>query len=292
MKKSSILFGALAGAMLVTSLFAINVNAAIQKNTIKGIKSNAQTESVQIKRDNLVLSGTLQVPALENGKKCPLVIIMHGFMDSSSNPMHVSIANQLSNKGIASLRFDFNGHGQSEGQFIDMTVLNEIEDGNAVYNYVRKLNYVSNIGLIGHSQGGVVAGMLAGQLGNKITSLVQMAPAAVLKDDALAGNIFGIKFDPNNIPEYIDIYSHKLGREYIKTAQTLPIYETSAQFKGSACLIHGKADIVVPYSYSERYNKVYSDSEIHLLDNEDHGFQNDQNLATGIAVDFFEKKLF
>lgn len=38
------------------------------------------------------------------------------------------IANDLQSQGIASLRFDFNGHGKSEGEFQNMTVLNEIED--------------------------------------------------------------------------------------------------------------------------------------------------------------------
>lgn len=43
-----------------------------------------------------------------------------------------------------------------------MTVLNEIEDANAILNYVKTDPHVRNIYLGGHSQGGVVASMLAG----------------------------------------------------------------------------------------------------------------------------------
>ena len=60
------------------------------------------------------------------------------------------------------MRFDFNGHGDSDGEFENMTVLNEIEDANAILNYVKTDPHVRNIYLVGHSQGGVVASMLAG----------------------------------------------------------------------------------------------------------------------------------
>ena len=72
------------------------------------------------------------------------------------------IANSLRDENIASVRFDFNGHGDSDGKFENMTVLNEIEDANAILNYVKTDPHVRNIYLVGHSQGGVVASMLAG----------------------------------------------------------------------------------------------------------------------------------
>ena len=57
----------------------------------------------------------------------------------------------------------------------------KIEDAKAVYAYARKLPGVTSIALAGHSQGGVVASMTAGELGTqKVKALVLMAPAAVL----------------------------------------------------------------------------------------------------------------
>lgn len=71
---------------------------------------------------------------------------------------------------------------------------------------MRTLDYVGEVALLGHSQGGVVAGMLAGELGaERISCLVLMSPAAVLRDNALDGIMFGVRFDPNNIPEYISV---------------------------------------------------------------------------------------
>ena len=64
------------------------------------------------------------------------------------------IANDLQAQGIASLRFDFKGHGNSEGEFQNMTVLNEIEDLKKVISWAQAQPWVENISLLGHSQGG------------------------------------------------------------------------------------------------------------------------------------------
>lgn len=55
-------------------------------------------------------------------------------------------------------------HGQSDGDFRDMTVLNEIEDAKKVFEYARRLPNVTSVSIAVHSQGGVVASMVAGEL--------------------------------------------------------------------------------------------------------------------------------
>lgn len=96
---------------------------------------------------------------------CPMVILMHGiFANQSINPMP-ALARKLADAGIASIRFDFNGHGKSQGRIQDMTIEKELADARAVWNYISSLPYVEGIGLLGHSQGGVVASMTAGRCG-------------------------------------------------------------------------------------------------------------------------------
>ena len=145
---------------------------------------------------------------------------------------------------------------------------------------------------MGYSQGGVGASMLAGELGaDSIKSLVLMAPAAVLKDQALAGTTLGQTFDPNHVPKYIPIFKGlKLGRDYIEEAQKLPIYETAALYHGDVCIIHGASDTVVDYAYSERYHREYEKSELHLINNENHTFTYDMKQSVDIAVEFLKKQ--
>ena len=171
------------------------------------------------------LSTRLQLPELQEGEKCPVVVICHGFMGNKNEPLLSAIAENLVELGIGAIRCDFNGHGQSEGEFVDMTVLNEIDDALAVIDYVRRMPQTDGISILGHSQGGVVAAMTAGQLGGSVLkSAVLMAPAAVLRDDALRGSTMGATYDPWHAPEYVDIFGHRLGRDYIQTALSLPIY--------------------------------------------------------------------
>lgn len=242
------------------------------------------------------ISTTLTLPEgfSRETDRCPMVVIMHGFMSNRKLYPIPQLAKALAEQGIGSISLDFNAHGKSEGRFIDMTIANEIGDAKAVLDYVRSLPYVTSTGLIGHSQGGVIAGMLAGELEDdpaRPACIVQIAPAAVLKDDAIAGQCMGKKYNAADPPEYVSVMFHKLGRNFILAAQKLPIYETSGKYTGKVCLIHGKQDKIVPYSYSERYHSTYADSELHLFDDEGHLMNRDKNRLLTLVTDFMKKNL-
>lgn len=226
--------------------------------------------------------------------KCPMAILMHGFMSNKKFHPIPQVAEALAKAGIASISFDFNAHGNSEGEFVDMTIANEIEDAKAVFEYVNKLPYVTKTAFVGHSQGGVIAGMLAGELNDhphRPVCMVLLAPAAVLKDDAIAGQCMGKKYDPVNPPEYVNVMFHKLGRTFIQAAQKLQIYEVSCRYSGKVCLIHGKRDKIVPYSYSERYHELYEDSELHLLDEESHFLNGDKDKIVSMVSEFLRANI-
>lgn len=226
--------------------------------------------------------------------KCPMVILMHGFMAKKTMHPIPLIAEKLAQQGIASIRFDFNAHGKSEGRFVDMTIANEIEDAKAVLSYVKTLPFVNKVAFLGHSQGGVIAGMLAGMLEgtpDRPTCMVQLAPAAVLKDDAIAGVCMNAKYDPANPPEYVNVMFHKLGRTFILAAQKLPIYETSAKYTGPVCLIHGTGDKIVPLRYSKEYDSLYKDSILHVIEGEGHFLRKKKDQVVSVAVDFLKSKL-
>ena len=254
---------------------------------------SAKTDTIQVKGSVGMLSAIVQKPELQPGQKCQMVIIAHGFMGNKNEPLLKDIADNLLKKGVASIRFDFNGHGQSEGKFEHMTVLNEIEDANCIFNYVSSLDYVKSISMVGHSQGGVVTAMLSGQLKNKIKKAVLLAPAAVLRDDAIRGTIMGVMYDAANPPEEIKLLfgNLKLGGNYVKIAQTLPIYDTARQFTGQLCVIHGTYDRVVPYTYGERFHEIWPKSELVIQDYFDHGFSQNIYRSTDIVADFLIRQL-
>ena len=240
-----------------------------------------------------LLAAEVQMPENKGTGKCPITILAHGFGGDKNWQLMKLVSDSLQMHGIASIRFDFNGHGESEGDFKDMTVPNEIEDLKRVVRYALQLDGCNGkIGLLGHSQGGVVVSMTAGEMNDTISAVTLLAPAAVLREDAIRGNTFGVLYNPINPPEYVELPGgRKLGREYILTAFRLPIYETAIRYQGAAFLIHGTGDRVAPYSYSERYKNIWKNSELHLMEEYDHGFSRHIEEIADLASYFLIKHL-
>ncbi len=226
--------------------------------------------------------------------KCPMVILMHGIFSSKDYVPMPSLAKGLAAEGIASIRFDFNGHGKSEGRMEEMTVDKEIADAMAVWNYARALPYVSHIGFLGHSQGGVIASMTAGILasegGEAPAAMVLIAPGSVIKDACQAGTFFNARFDPADPPELIRCWGiMKLGREYLIKTQELDIYGTASAYKGPVRILHGTKDKIVPMWCSEKYLETYGDSsELITIKGENHTISNKRKETVALSVAFFK----
>ena len=224
------------------------------------------------------------------------VAIEHGFGGNKNAQLMTLLSDSLLRHGIVTVRFDFNGHGESEGKFEEMTVPNEIEDAKKVYAYVCSQPWADStrVALIGHSQGGVVASMTAGELGEKgVAAVALMAPAAVLRDDAIRGNTFGSVYDPLDPPAVIPMMGGhvKLGGNYVRTAFRLPIYETAAKYHGPACIVHGTGDRIVPYTYGERFHNIWKGSEYDELPGFDHGFGQDSYRAVELVSEYLAKNI-
>jgi pimeloyl-ACP methyl ester carboxylesterase len=135
--------------------------------------------------------------------------------------------------------------------------------------------------------------MLAGQAEpESFAAVVLMAPAAVLRDDAIRGSTMGATYDPLDPPEFVQLFGNlRLGREYIRSAFSLPIYETAAKYQGPALIIHGNADRVVPYTYGERFHQLWPGSEYVMLEHYDHGFSQNIGHATDLVSHYLIKTL-
>ena len=257
---------------------------------------SAQTDTVS--GPGGALSFTVQLPEgfdAESGR-CPMVILMHGIFSSKDyNPMP-ALAKGLAQAGIASIRFDFNGHGKSEGRMQDMTIERELADAKAIWNYVRNLPYVEGIGLLGHSQGGVIASMTAGRLAaedHAPDALVLIAPGAVIKDACQNGKFFNARFDPQDPPEFIRCWGFmRLGREYLLTTQQLDIYGTASAYEGPVRILHGTRDRIVPLWCSEKYEETYGDNcELVLVQGENHTITRRRKEVVDSVVQFFSTQL-
>ena len=286
------------GQVKLSTVLTYKVDKYLKELTTGAYQPAKKGEVVYVDGDHGRLKGLIQKPELQQGEKCPMVVFCHGFNGTKDGPLFELVADTLQAHGIASIRFDFNGHGESEGEFKDMTVPNEIIDAKKVVEYVRDLSYVSDLAIVGHSQGGVVASMTAGELSAELgepafRTVVLMAPAAVLRDDAIRGSVMGTTFDPFDPGEYVEMWGGalKLGGNYIRAAFSLPIYETAAKYQGPALIIHGNGDRVVPYTYGERFHQIWPKSELVIQEYFDHGYSQNIYRTTDIVSEYLIKQL-
>lgn len=241
--------------------------------------------------DHGKLAAVLNTP--KNKKAYPLVIILHGFNANKEMELLTNLSAQLNKRGIATILFDFNGHGKSEGSFLDMTIPNELEDARKVYEYAAKLPNIKTISLTGHSMGAVVSAMLAGELGkDKIKTIVLMSPAPELKEDTAKGNLFGTKYNTKNLPEYITLsVGLKVGRPFLETTPNVPIYEIAQRYKGPVLIIHSRDDQLVPYKYGVEFSKIYQNAILKTLRGFDHNFTQNTPAVNKIVSDYLAGQL-
>lgn len=235
--------------------------------------------AVEFECNNKCLRGTMHVPDTKN-KKFPVVIMFHGFGANRIEyySSFVKISNLLLEEDIASIRFDFSGHGESDGDFFDITLSNEVEEGKKIVEFVKTLDFVDqeNISLLGMSLGGVVASVVAGEIKDLVKSLCMWAPAAVILDEInINGTIQGKSISEINEKGYFDFHSYKVSQEFIEDIKKFNIYDRAKFFNKKVKIIHGDKDWIAPIEYSERYIDQYEGrGELYRIIGADHSFGN------------------
>lgn len=125
-------------------------------------------------------------------EKYPVVLMLHGFRGSKSGSTNFEpISKELGQNGIASVRFDFAGCGESEEPTTAYTMNNMNDDINSVIEYMTN-SYngdTEQIALLGHSMGGRSASL---RLDDSISAAVLMTPANGTGLDGLADFMDGI----------------------------------------------------------------------------------------------------
>jgi dipeptidyl aminopeptidase/acylaminoacyl peptidase len=117
------------------------------------------SENVQVESRGIFVPATLVTPKVEDGEKFPLVVISHGHGGSrEENGGLTEMASTLASKGIASIRMDYSGCGESTEAFTENNLTNMIKDTKESLEYALANVPIdeSKLGAIGYSMGGRV----------------------------------------------------------------------------------------------------------------------------------------
>ncbi|HAH58159.1 MAG TPA: alpha/beta hydrolase, partial [Bacteroidales bacterium] len=178
--------------------FPMNLSRkAIEKEVIKRPQEpskpyNYYSEEVtfQNTKANILLAGTLTLPEKEGN--FPVVILITGSGPQNrdeellGHKPFLVIADYLTKNGIGVLRYDDRGVGQSTGDFKAATTADFATDVESAIEYLktRKEVNVHKIGLIGHSEGGIIAPMVA-SASNDVSFIVLLAGTGIRGDKLL-----------------------------------------------------------------------------------------------------------
>ncbi|TCT14909.1 hypothetical protein EDC18_10457 [Natranaerovirga pectinivora] len=248
--------------------------------------------SVNIISNNKTLRGVLHTPDIQNSKY-PIVMIFHGFGGNKMGPhfLFVKLSRLLEKYGIASIRFDFGGSGESDGEFIDMTLDSELEDARNVLDYVKSLEQIdpSKIGVLGFSMGGAIASLLAGENPNEIDRLTLWAPAGNI-GEIVINNFIGKGYSDFVKDGYYNYEGLKFGKNFVENVTSTDVFNLASPYTKKVLLIHGNADEVVSLEASKKYLKIYgSSSELIIIEDADHLFSHHlwSDKVLEKTVDFF-----
>jgi hypothetical protein len=230
------------------------------------------------------------------------VLLCHGLGGNKigKQRLYVTLSEMLAASGIAALRIDFRGSGDSEGSFIDMTVESEVSDALVALQFLKDDPAINSeqIGIFGRSFGGVVA-LRAASRSSQIKSIALWAPV-------FSGEQWKEKWlmlQQNKISreqgeELMQIEGMRLGRPFFEQLFGLMLHSELQELRDLPLLhIHGEKDRVVDLSHASDYKKIRREapgpSEFILLPNSDHDFTHPHERAEAVEKTrkWFQKTL-
>lgn len=110
------------------------------------------------------------------GETDRVAILCHGFLSDKNSATNKTLTTLLLDRGIAAFRFDFFGHGESEGPFEQIIVSLAVKQALAALSLVASKGY-RRMGLVGSSFGGLVALLVAAQWSHRSVAPSLPGPA-------------------------------------------------------------------------------------------------------------------
>lgn len=233
---------------------------------------------------NLTIRGSLHETGVPG---VPCVVFCHGFTGQRLGPgyLFVKMSRALADNGIASLRFDFSGAGESEGWFSEMNTDTMMQDLTTVVGELRRRGPPSRLILCGHSLGGMIAARCAAPL--DVDGLILLAPVSDPEENARRNR--GLLDAGPNTTGFYEKGPHEMSISFLESLVGFdPVKELTALYTGPLLLIQGDNDLSIPVEESYRYileaEGTSISTDYHLLKNTDHNFSHVTDVKTVITM--------
>lgn len=241
--------------------------------------------------DGIRLNIKLDMPTIQRDR-CPLAIVIHGFTGHMEERHIIAVAKTLNETGCATLRVDMYGHGSSDGEFRNHTLYKWLTNALTVIDYARSLDFVTDLYLCGHSQGGMTV-MLAGAMKHDvIKGIIPLSPAWMIPEAARNGTLLGQDFDPDNIPDVLPAWGDRgLSGNYIRVAQTIHVEDAIDRYTGPVLIVHGDQDEAVPVRYGIQAADRYRNCKLVLIPGDTHCYDYHLEQVLAAVRDWMKERI-
>jgi alpha-beta hydrolase superfamily lysophospholipase len=207
----------------------------------------------------------------------PCVIASHGLFSSKDSEKFVEIGEFFSAQGIAVIRYDHQGCGESEGDLSATTASSRIKDLDAIVELaVHHPLLGERIGLLGSSMGGFIS-IFKGAADLRVKALALWATPSHLGDKR--------EVEDAENPPLGEAFYRDLGQYDARKA---------IEHVGNCLILHGEADELVPIAQAGGlYASARSPKHLEVFPDGDHRFTNPQHRRSAIrmSLEWFQKYL-
>lgn len=250
------------------------------------------------------IPGVLTMPGAHEGETFPAVVMLHGTgsnKDEAGNG-YLTAAPELAVNGIASLRIDFVGSGDSEADYSDYCYTSANLDAKAAADYLAQQPEIDGdkLAVMGWSQGGTNALLAAAAFPETFKAVVTWSGALDLTtmfedfDKAYAAarkdGTFEMTFDWRD--------SLNVGRRWFEEVKAINVLTETAKITAPVLAINGDKDDVVLPENADKIAAAAKDGRVCLVEGADHTYNvfAEENFETiykvaDITAGFLAEKL-
>jgi dipeptidyl aminopeptidase/acylaminoacyl peptidase len=224
------------------------------------------------------LCGILSDPS--GDKSRPLAVLCHGFTTSKDGRTYVRLEEILNQKTFSTFRFDFFGHGESEGEFADITVSEAVHDVQNAIRFVKDSGY-ERIGLVGSSFGGFASILTAGQSDDLFVLALKSPVSDYL--GLLIARDHDIDVETWRQEGYITVEGTygknlRLNYSFFADAERMQSYAFAEKIAAPTLIVHGDKDETVPLAQSQKAADLIPNCRLEVIKGADHVYSDPEHF--------------
>lgn len=233
-----------------------------------------------------------KISGMLSGKNLKIaVLITHGLGSHKDDDPYKAFANSIEELGLTTFRIDLCGHGESDGEYNELTLTEAIDDILKAVEELHNMGY-SDIGFIGSSFGAVGGIMAAPKTQFKFMILIS-PPTYYDISEMITSGIYVLwelrKFRKKEIKKK----KPGIKIDFFKDYGSHDSYAAAEKIKTPVLIIHGDDDNIVPLAKSRELRKRIEGSKIKIFKGADHHYSNPAAKARLIeeVVTFVKEKM-